>query len=68
MADMEKDIDLDATLVHATYVGLLEAALILLGLTDDEVIARIQWLVKQDDDYVNLVAEKVKEMARKRDT
>ena len=64
---MEKDLSMDAVLVHASYIGLFELAAIGLNLTPSEAIARGEWLVKQDDDYITLVANKVKEMVLKQE-
>ena len=56
---MEKDIKLDAILVHAAMRGMFEPCAIGLGMTADEAFKRCEWLKNQSESYIKSVTKEV---------
>lgn len=65
MNKYKRNVDLDATLVHAAMAGLFVPCAIQLGLSPDEAFGRSLWLKRQPKSYVDKVVNKVMEIQDK---
>lgn len=65
MTTNNKNVGLDAILVHAAMSGEFIVAAIGLGLTPNEAHHRSDWLKSQSDDYIKQVSDKVVEIEGK---
>ncbi len=58
----EKNVSLDAVLVHAAMHGAFALAAMQTGLKPDEAFGRAEWLKKQPKAYINQVVAEVEKL------